>query len=1016
MFRVARSAVKAVVTRGGPAPSLSYAGPARLARTMATGTDDFLNGTSSMYVDETYRAWMGDPASVHKSWDIYFRSMEAGVAPTSAFSSPGAAAPSVGAGGGGGGGDFLLRVNRLLRRYQRAGHEYAHIDPLDMHPTQGTSDPARFLGTELDPSMHGITEADLAAPFDLSLLASSSAFHQNASPGEQTVPLGQFVERLRATYCCSIGVETAHMHNSVEARWMQERVEQMHDTPPSKAVQAQILERLAYAELFENFLEGKWNTAKRFGLEGGEALIPGMKAMLDTFVATGGEAVVLGMPHRGRLNVLANVMRKPFELLFKEFSGTNFDLEEYRRMDEEDGEFTHSGDVKYHLGTSSDRTYPDGSTLHLALAANPSHLEAVNPVVTGKARARQFFTGDSDGHKTMAVLLHGDAAFMGQGVVFETMNFSNLHNYSTGGTVHIVVNNQIGFTTDPASSRSTLYCTDVGKAYDCPILHVNGDKPEEVDRVFRMAAAFRQEFKKDVVIDLTCYRRFGHNELDQPLFTQPAMYHKIAKHPSTLTQYKADLVARSCLTQEEVDATLGKVQAELDLAFEQKEEYTDESSHKWLDSRWEGFKGPAQLSRIQPTGVEAEQLSAIGNSLWDTPDGFATHRVVSKMLKTKKQMIDEGANLDWATAEALAFGTMLAEGNHVRLSGQDVERGTFTHRHAVVHDQKTSERHTFLNNLGDQQNAEFHVCNSSLSEFGVLGFELGYSMEAPNQLVIWEAQFGDFVNGAQVMIDNFISCGESKWNRQSGLTMLLPHGYDGAGAEHSSCRIERFLQSSDDDPDTLPRTDPEDWNSSIQQACWQIVNCTTPAQYFHVLRRQVHRDFRKPLIVAAPKNLLRHPMARSTFADMAPSARFQRVIPDNELEVPSDKVRKLVFCSGKLYYELLAARQAEGGESAHDVALVRIEQLFPFPFDLVGAEVAKYPNAEVVYAQEEPKNMGAWAHVQPRIRTAILELADRPVGARHARYVGRSSTAATAAGYGALHTEEQKAVVSEALS
>jgi 2-oxoglutarate dehydrogenase E1 component len=531
-----------------------------------------------------------------------------------------------------------------------------------------------------------------------------------------------------------------------------------------------------------------------------------------------------------------------------------------------------------------------------------------------------------------------------------------------------------------------------------------------------MAAAFRQEFKKDVVIDLTCYRRFGHNELDQPLFTQPAMYQKIAKHPSTLVQYKADLVARGCLTQEEVDASLVMVQSELDQAYDAKDDYTDTSSHKWLDSRWEGFKGPDQLSRIQPTGVEAERLREIGKKLHPVPEGFKCHRVVSKMLEAKKQMINDGANIDWATAEALAFGTMLAEGNHIRLSGQDVERGTFTHRHSVVHDQNTSELHTFLNNLGEDQKAEFHVCNSHLSEFGVLGYELGYSMEDPNQLVLWEAQFGDFANGAQVMFDNFISCGESKWNRQSGLTVLLPHGYDGAGAEHSSCRIERFLQSSDDDPDTLPRTDPEDWNSSIQQACWQIVNCTTPAQYFHVLRRQVHRDFRKPLIVAAPKNLLRHPMARSTFEDMGPDSRFQRVIPDKLCEVPGDKVRKLVFCSGKLYYELLAARQAEDGEHAHDVALVRIEQLFPFPFDLVGAEVAKYPNAEIVYAQEEPKNMGAWAHVHPRIRTAIKELTDRPVGARHARYVGRSSTAATAAGYGALHAEEQKAVVSEALS
>jgi 2-oxoglutarate dehydrogenase E1 component len=765
-----------------------------------------------------------------------------------------------------------------------------------------------------------------------------------------------------------------HIISRDKCNWLRERIEQFKVEPLPPAKKKQILDRLCYADTFERFLAHKFNTAKRFGLEGAESLIPGMKAMVDRVTELGVNGVVFGMPHRGRLNVLVNVIRKPMEVLLKEFQGTHIDLQRYNERIANGGaggDWSGSGDVKYHLGTSYDRQYPDGRKVHLALVANPSHLEAVNPVVVGKVKAKQDMSGDDDKTKTMGVLLHGDAAFAGQGIVYETFLLSQLKNYGTGGTVHIVVNNQVGFTTDPESSRSTLHCTDLGKAFDVPIFHVNADDPEAVTRVFELAGEYRQHFKSDVIIDLVGYRRHGHNELDQPSFTQPLMYGSIAKHPSALDMYEKKLVAEGSITAAEAAAIRKAADDTYQAAWEESKK-KEPSKENWLTSRWKGFNSPEQISKIRPTGVSSDQLKMIGEKLTALPAGFRVHSSLTRILKAKEDMIKSGSGVDWATAEALAFGSLLLEGNRVRLSGQDVERGTFSHRHVVLHDQVTNSTYCPLSHL-DSKQAPFLATNSPLSEFGVMGFELGYAMEDPNQLTLWEAQFGDFVNGAQIIIDQFLSAGETKWFRQCGLTLLLPHGFEGQGPEHSSARVERFLQAVDDQENVVPPM-AEELRMQIQHTNMQVVNCSTPANYFHVLRRQVHRNFRKPLIVITPKSLLRHKSAVSSLTEMAESSTFQRLIPDTHTSLaPAKKVRKLIFCTGKIYYELEKAR-AESGGKHDDVAIARVEQIAPFPFDLVAAEAKKYPNAQIVWCQEEPRNMGAWFYVAPRIETATKTL------------------------------------------
>mmetsp|Transcript_35782 Transcript_35782/g.89075 ORF Transcript_35782/g.89075 Transcript_35782/m.89075 type:complete len:1000 (-) Transcript_35782:277-3276(-) len=969
--------------------------------------ESFLSGGSTSYVDEMYLSWRANPESVHRSWQVYFKEAEAGG--PNPFVLPPALSPGSQLVGRTTTSESTMmvptadlsqhsenmKVVQLIRAFQQRGHNIANLDPLGVYD----ADLDGSIPPELDLPNYGWTKADMEKEFDIGAFM-ASGFMSSDRP---KLKLGKLIERLQQTYAGSIGVEYMHLADREQLNWIREKVETIEPQQFTGEEKLRILDRLTWGDHFESFLANKFSAVKRFGVEGGESLIPGMKAMIDTATDMGVEAIVMGMPHRGRLSVLANVVRKPFESIFGEFQGKFGSAAE---------DWSGTGDVKYHLGMSYTRPTLNGKSIHVALVANPSHLEAVNPVVEGKTRAKQHFTGDTDRSRTMSVLLHGDAAFSGQGVVFETMGLSDLHHYTTGGTIHIVLNNQIGFTTDPRSSRSSPYCTDVAKAISAPVFHVNGDDVEAVCFVTQLAAEWRQTFHTDVVVDIVCYRRHGHNEIDQPMFTQPLMYKAIAKQPTTWSIYCKKLIAEGSVTQEQVDRLSQSVIDEFTAKLEFSKTHHPKKS-EWLSSSWSGMHTPNIFSPVQDTGVAEEELRRIGRLISTIPAPVTTpHRKIAEIYQQRAKMAETGKSIDWAMAEQLAFGSLLSENIHVRISGQDVERGTFSHRHAVVHDQVSGEKAMPLSAIGDDQ-AAFMACNSSLSEFAVLGFELGYSLESPNQLVLWEAQFGDFANTAQCIIDQFIASGEQKWVRQSGLVLLLPHGYDGQGPEHSSARLERFLQMSDDDPDVFPPME-EGQRRQIQEGNWQIVNCTTPANYFHVLRRQTHRDFRKPLIVMSPKNLLRHRQCISAMEDMKPGTRFLRMIGDSgDNLAPKESVRKLIFCSGKVYFDILAerAKRAEEGGAPTDVAIARIEQISPFPFDKVRAEAAKYPNAQIVWCQEEPKNKGAWAYVEPRIETSLRE--DRGV---RAKYAGRAQMAAVSTGYKDVHDREQAKLVADALA
>ena len=755
----------------------------------------------------------------------------------------------------------------------------------------------------------------------------------------------------------------------------------------------ELVSHLAWADRFERFLAKRFNTAKRFGVEGLETLIPGLNSMVDTAATLGIQDVVLGMAHRGRLNVLTNVMFKPFELVFKEFHG----------ILEHPADWSGTGDVKYHLGTSGDYTQPStGKQVHLTLLPNPSHLEAVNPVVLGKARAKMALNNDPKGTTVLPIILHGDAAMAGQGIVYETMQLAGLDNYQTGGSVHVVTNNQVGFTTNPDDSRSTLHPSDIAKGFKAPVFHVNADNLFEVCRVFKMAVEYRQEFRSDVVINLLGYRRYGHNELDQPSFTQPTLYDIINKHPPVMDSTVANLVKSGDFQQGELDQLLSSVEKSIEESFDEAPEFKSDTD-PWLNGKWEGIVSPAADTTGAITGVTAEMLDQVASKLTDLPEDFKLHRQLARIMKEKGERLKEKENLDWGTVEALAFGSLLLEGYDVRISGQDAQRGTFSHRHCVLHDQRTDAQFTPLHHLSEEQ-ASFTAANSPLSEYGVLGFELGYSMEDPQRLTMWEAQFGDFCNGAQIMIDQFISAMEQKWYRQTGLVMLLPHGYQGLGPEHSSCRLERFLQCSSEDPTEIIAPEKQ-----LQECNWQIANPTTPANYFHLLRRQIKRDFRKPLIVASTKSLLRHKLAVASFDDLIGEAKFQRVLPEafpEEIVAP-EEVERVVLCTGKLYYELLDERR----KNSHDkVAIVRLEQLSPFPSDLVAEQLALYKNADCVWSQEEPMNMGAWQHIAPRVEIAAEQLNGQEV---KPRYVGRRSMASTAEGTSDQHAVNQQKLIEE---
>ncbi|KAI4348125.1 hypothetical protein L6164_008884 [Bauhinia variegata] len=948
-------------------------------------TDNFLDGTSSVYLEELQRAWEADPNSVDESWDNFFRNFVG-----QASTSPGISGQTI---------QESMRLLLLVRSYQVNGHMKAKIDPLDLEQ--------RKIPEELDPALYGFTEADLDREFFLGVWRMSGFLSEN----RPVQTLRSILTRLEQAYCGNIGYEYMHIADREKCNWLRDKIETPTPTQFDCERREVIFDRLAWSTLFENFLATKWTSAKRFGLEGGEALIPGMKGMIDHAADLGVESIVMGMAHRARLNVLGNVVRKPLRQIFSEFSGG---------QPGDDGLYTGTGDVKYHLGTSYDRPTRGGKRIHLSLVANPSHLEAVNPVVVGKTRAKQYYSNDVDRIKNMGVLIHGDGSFAGQGVVYETLHLSALPNYTTGGTIHIVINNQVAFTTDPSSGRSSRYCTDVAKALDAPIFHVNGDDVDAVVQVFELAAEWRQRFHSDVVVDFVCYRRFGHNEIDEPSFTQPKMYKAIRSHPSALEIYQKKLLDSGELTQQNIDKIHEKVLSILNEEFLASKDYVP-NRRDWLSAYWAGFKSPEQLSRVRNTGVKPEILKTIGKAITVLPENLMPHRAVKKIYEQRAQMIETGQGIDWGFAEALAFATLLVEGNHVRLSGQDVERGTFSHRHSVVHDQETGEKYCPLDHIIMNQDEEmFTVSNSSLSEFGVLGFELGYSMENPNSLVIWEAQFGDFANGAQVIFDNFLSSGESKWLRQTGLVVLLPHGYDGQGPEHSSGRVERFLQMADDNPYVIPEMEPT-LRKQIQGCNWQVVNATTPANFFHVLRRQIHREFRKPLIVMSPKNLLRHKDCKSNLSEFddvqghpgfdKQGTRFKRLIKDqNDHSNLEEGIRRLILCSGKVYYDLDDERKKVDGK---DVAICRLEQLSPFPYDLVQRELKRYPNAEIVWCQEEAMNMGAYTYILPRLITAMKSVSKG--GYEDVKYVGRAPSAAPATGFYKVHLKEQAEIVQKAL-
>jgi 2-oxoglutarate dehydrogenase E1 component len=953
----------------------------------------FLFGANAPFIEELYERYLGDANAVDAEWRTFFEALGehksdvlaelrgASWAPNGAhvigavdpetLPSPanrnvkgnGAAAPAAIAGKTEA--DIRAaaldtsRAFLLIRSYRIRGHLEADLDPLGLVRHA----PHR----ELDPASYGFGEADWDRPI---LIFGSLGLGESAT-------LRQIWDRLRKTYCGKIGVEYMHISDPDQKAWIQERIEHVENrtefTPEGRHM---ILERVVEAEGLERYLGVKFVGTKRFGLDGGESMIPGIEQILKRGGQLGIRDVVIGMPHRGRLNTLVHVLHKSYTALFSEFQGRSSQPEEMRG----------SGDVKYHLGASADREF-DGTTIHVSLAPNPSHLEAVNPVVLGKARAKQDQRGDTERSQVMAILMHGDAAFAGQGLVAESLDLSDLGGYRIGGTIHFVVNNQIGFTTLPTYSRSGPYCTEIAKIVQAPILHVNGDDPEAVVHVSRIATEFRQHFKRDIVIDMFCYRRHGHNESDEPMFTQPLMYKEIAGHKTVKEVYAARLEAEGFVTAAEVAALDAALREKLDKALEAANQYKPNKAD-WLEGRWAGMTvAPGEEDRKGATAVETEQLLAVGRAISEPPKNFDLNRKIARQLQEKRKTIDTGRDIDWATGEALAWGTLLAEGTPVRLSGQDSGRGTFSQRHSVLVDQTAEAKYVPLNHVAAEQ-ARIEVIDSPLNEAGVLGFEYGYSSAEPNALVLWEAQFGDFANGAQVIIDQFICSGESKWLRMDGLVMLLPHGYEGQGPEHSSARLERYLQLSAEDN-------------------WQVVVPTTPANYFHALRRQVRRSFRKPLVVMTPKSLLRHKECVSTLADFGPGTSFKRILAETDQLADDIKVRRVILCSGKVYFDLVAERRKR---KVDDIAILRIEQLYPFPFSRLGVRLSQYPNAEVVWCQEEPENMGAWLFVDRRIERALSGTNARPI------YIGRPEAASPATGSARTHVKEQADLVDRALT
>src|SRR5438552_3595581 len=964
----------------------------------AVATTSFLYGGNAAYIEELHARYEADPKAVDAQWQAYFQSLKADRADVEKSARgpswersdwpPPARGELVAALGGDWSeversvGDKLkskaqrrgvelsaaevqqatrdsIHALMLIRAYRARGHFHAKLDPLGLEIPKNEE--------ELDPRSYGFSDADMDRRIFLDRVL-----------GLEFASVRQIIAILQRTYCQTLGVEFLHISDGAQKGWMQERIEgpdkEISFTPEGKRA---ILNKLVEAEGFEKFCDLKFTGTKRFGLDGAESMIPALEQIIKRGGALGVKEIVLGMAHRGRLNVLAQVMGKPHRIIFHEFKGGS------AMPNEVEG----SGDVKYHLGASSDREF-DGNRVHLSLTANPSHLEIVNPVVLGKVRAKQDQHGATPEHREMVMplLISGDAAFAGQGVIAECFGLSGLRGHRTGGSVHFIVNNQIGFTTYPRYSRSSPYPSDVAKMIEAPIFHVNGDDPEAVVFAAKVATEFRQKFQCPFVIDMFCYRRFGHNEGDEPSFTQPLMYRAIRKHPPTAQIYAKKLIAEDVVTEGEVEKMRLNWRAKLDTELEASQGYKPNSAD-WLDGRWADIKAArdADDPRRGHTGAALATLRQIGERITEVPQGFHLHRTIQRFLENRRKAIETGEGIDWSTAKALAFCSLLLEGHPVRISGQDTERGTFSQRHSVLIDQENEDRYIPFNNLGERQ-ARFEVINSMLSEEAVVGFEYGYSLAEPNALTVWEAQFGDFANGAQVVFDQFVSSGERKWLRMSGLVCLLPHGYEGQGPEHSSARLERFLQMCAEDN-------------------MQVANCSTPANLFHILRRQLKRDIRKPLILMTPKSLLRHKRAVSRLDEMGEGTSFHRLLwydaqmlPNEKIKLVEDqKIRRVVLCSGKVYFDLLEEREKRGLD---DVYLLRIEQLYPVPLKALVAELGRFKQAEVVWCQEEPRNMGAFHFMEPYLEWVLAQVGtpnSRP------RYAGRPASAATAAGVMSKH-------------
>jgi 2-oxoglutarate dehydrogenase E1 component len=885
-------------------------------------------------IEAAYQKWRADPASVDESWRLFFEGFELGASDH--------ALPALSTGA-------QTSIVRLIDAYRDLGHFLARLDPLT---EQKTTYPL------LELQEFGLSEADLDRTFDASHFV-----------GLTQCSLRELLEALRETYSRTIGVEYMHIQDTRIRRWLQERMEPRRNEPNlPRRRKFRLLMDLHFAELFEKFLNHRYVGQKRFSLEGAETLIPLLDSLVEKAAELGARENVLGMAQRGRLNVLANIIGKPYEEIFSEF-------EDNYLPNSVDGD----GDVKYHLGFSADRTTVKGSTIHLSLTPNPSHLEAVDPVVEGRTRAKQRLYGDRERSQGIPLLIHGDAAFAGQGLVAETLNLSQLAGYTTGGTVHVIVNNQIGFTTSPRDARSTTYCTDVAKMIQVPIFHVNAEDPEAAAYVAELAMEFRQTFHKDVVIDMFCYRRHGHNEGDEPSFTQPLMYSNIKDRPSISEVYTEQLIMRGDLTTDESEAIDADFQAKLQKAQQEVKGKPKSKQSQSFAGQWNGLT-PHYSHVLVQTAVDETTLDRITDCLTTVPPDFTIHPKIARQLEIRRTEMKERKPIDWAFAEALAFGSLLLEGTPVRLSGQDSRRGTFSQRHAVLYDARTGAPFYPLNSLAPNQ-ARFCAYDSLLSEAAVLGFEFGYASDEPDMLVMWEAQFGDFANGAQVIIDQFIVGSYSKWHRDNGLVMLLPHGYEGQGPEHSSAHLERFLQSCADD--------------NIQ-----VCNVTTPAQYFHLLRRQMKRNFRKPLIIMTPKSLLRHKEAVSPLEHFT-AGHFQEILDDDQAD--PDRVRRVLLCSGKVYYDLHSGRAKSG---ADDVAIIRVEQLYPLRAELLDKILGRYRKArEWAWVQEESQNMGAWTFMDQRLRALGYAV----------EYVGRDASASPATGSLKVHQREQRELVEAAL-